>query len=50
MWIVYTDVILIVLGFLLIILALIANLVDRQKRIQEEILYRIKKKEIEKIQ
>ncbi len=50
MWIVYTDVILIVLGFLLIILALIADLVDRQKRIQEEILYRIKKKEIEKIQ
>ena len=50
MWMVYADIILIVLGFLLIILALIADLVDRQKKIQEEILYRIKKKEIEKIQ
>lgn len=50
MWMVYADVILIVLGFLLIILALIADLVDRQKKIQEEILYKIKKKEIEEIQ
>jgi len=44
LWVVYADVILIILGFLLIILALLADMNDRQRKIQEEILYRIKKK------
>lgn len=47
-WVVYADVILIVLGFLLIILALIADMLDRQRKLQEEILYMLKKIELEK--
>ena len=47
-WIVYADVIFMVLGFLLIILALIADMNARQRKITEEILYRQKKQEIEK--
>lgn len=43
-WIAYGLGVLIVLGFLLIILALIADMLDRQRRIQEEILYRQRKK------
>ncbi len=46
MWAVYADVILIVLGFLLMILALLADMSDRQRKIQEEILYRLKKFEL----
>jgi len=45
-WVVYTDVVLIVLGFLLMILALIADMLDRQKKVQEEILYKLRKKEL----
>ena len=47
-WLVNLDVLLIVVGLLLLVLALLADLIDRQKRIQEEILYRIKRKETEK--
>jgi glycosyltransferase involved in cell wall biosynthesis len=43
-WEAYVLGILIVLGFLLMILALIADMLDRQRRIQEEILYRLRKK------
>ena len=39
---------LIIVGFMLIILALIADMQGRQKKLQEEILYRLKKQEIEK--
>ncbi len=48
MWVVYADVILIVLGFLLMILALIADMLDRQRKLQEEILYRLRKRELGK--
>ncbi len=47
MWIVYADVVLIVLGFLMMMLALIADMLDRQRRMQEDILYRLRKKELE---
>jgi glycosyltransferase involved in cell wall biosynthesis len=47
LWVAYADVILVVLGFLLLILALLADMNDRQRKTQEEILYKIKKKEIE---
>jgi glycosyltransferase involved in cell wall biosynthesis len=47
-WVAYADVILIVLGFLLMILALIADMVDRQRKLEEEILYKIKKIELGK--
>ena len=47
MWAVYADVVLIVLGFLLMILALLADMSDRQRKIMEEILYRLKKQELE---
>ncbi len=46
LWVAYADVVLIILGFLLIVLALIADMSDRQRKIQEEILYRLKKQEI----
>ncbi|MFH1257100.1 MAG: glycosyltransferase family 2 protein [Candidatus Diapherotrites archaeon] len=42
-WVAYADIVLIVVGFLLIVLALIADMWDRQRKIQEEILYRLKK-------
>ncbi|MFA4907577.1 MAG: glycosyltransferase [archaeon] len=48
LWVVYMDVVLIILGFLLMILALLADMMDRQRKIQEEILYRLKKAEIGK--
>jgi len=48
MWVVYADLVLIVVGFLLMILALIADMIDRQRRLQEETLYRLRKKELEK--
>jgi len=38
-----------ILGFLLIILALIADMLKRMRRNQEELLYQLKKKEYEKI-
>ena len=47
-WIVYGIGILLLLGFLLIMLALIADMLDRQRKIQEEILYKLRKKELEK--
>lgn len=47
LWVVYLDVVLIILGFLLMILALLADMMDRQRKIQEEILYRLKKRALE---
>ena len=47
-WMVNAAILLIIVGLLLFVLALLADLIDRQKRIQEEILYRIKKRETEK--
>jgi len=38
---------LMIIGFLLIVLALIADMLERQRKIQEEILYLARKKEIE---
>ena len=43
MWVVYADVILMILGFLLIMLGLIADMLDRQRKIQEQIIYEMKK-------
>ena len=37
-----------IIGFLLLILALIADMFDRHRKLQEEILYRLKKRESEK--
>jgi len=48
MWVVYADAVLIVLGFLLMVLALLADMLDRQRKLQEEILYRMKKSEFGK--
>ncbi len=45
MWAAYTSIIFMILGFLLIILALIADMLDRQRKIQEEALYLLRKKE-----
>ena len=47
MWAAYGAIIFMILGFLLIMLALIADMLDRQRKIQEEILYRQRKKEVE---
>ena len=38
-----------IIGFLLLMLALIADMQGRQRRVQEEILYRLKKQELEKV-
>ncbi len=43
MSLIYINIILLILGFLLIILALLADMFDRQRKLQEEILYRLKK-------
>ncbi len=45
MSVVYLNIFLIVIGFLFIILGLIADMLDRNRQLQEEILYRMKKKE-----
>ncbi|MBT4651743.1 glycosyltransferase family 2 protein [Candidatus Woesearchaeota archaeon] len=42
---VYLNVFLIIVGILLVILGLIADMLDRNRILQEEILYRLKKKE-----
>lgn len=46
MSIVYLNIFLVVIGFLFIILGLIADMLDRNRQLQEEILYKIKKQEI----
>jgi hypothetical protein len=46
-WVSYASILLIVVGFLLMVLALVADMLDRQGKIQEEMLYRQKKKEFE---
>ena len=47
MIIVYANVFLIIIGFLFVVLGLIADMLDRNRQLQEEILYKLKKKEIE---
>jgi len=46
MWVAYAAITLMILGFLLIVLALVADMLDRQRKIQEEILYRMRKREM----
>ncbi len=48
MIVVYANVFLIIVGFLFIILGLIADMLDRNRQLQEEILIKLKKQEIEK--
>src|SRR3989344_287581 len=43
--VVYINIFLIIVGTLLIVLGLIADMLDRNRQLQEELLYRIKKKE-----
>jgi len=38
----------IIVGFLMIVLALLADMLDRQRKLQEEILYKLKKRELGK--
>lgn len=45
-WVIYASILLIIVGFLLLVLALVADMLDRQRKLQEEILYRLKKKEL----
>ncbi len=45
-WQVILAILLILAGLLLVVLALVADMLDRQRRLQEEILYKLKKKEI----
>ncbi len=46
-WVAYADVILIVVGFILLVLALLADMSDRQRKLLEEMLYRQRKAELE---
>lgn len=48
MWVIYTDVILVVVGFLMMVFALMADQTDRQRKIREEILYFEKLRKLEK--
>jgi len=48
MWVAYADAVLLIIGFLLIMLALVADMLGRQRKIQEEIIYRIKKQQFDK--
>jgi len=47
-WQVNLSILLIIVGFLLMVFALIADMLDRQRKMQEDILYRLKKEELEK--
>jgi len=47
MYAVYLALVFVIVGFLLLVLALIADMSDRQRRLNEEILYRLKKKQLE---
>ena len=44
--VVYADVFLIIIGVLLMILALIADMLDRNRKLQEDVLYRFRKQEV----
>lgn len=48
LWRIILTFLLILVGALMVVLALIADMLDRQRKIQEEALYRIKRKEFEK--
>lgn len=45
--VVYANVFLIIIGFLLMILALLADMLDRNRKLQEDLLYRFRKQELE---
>lgn len=45
--IVYANVFLIIIGVLLTILALLADMLDRNRKLQEDVLYRFRKQEVE---
>ncbi len=49
MIVVYANVFLIIIGVLLMILGLLADMLDRNRKLQENILYRIRKKELESV-
>jgi len=44
----FTGIVLILFGFLLIFLALVADMFKRMRKNQEEMLYQMKKEELEK--
>ncbi len=46
-WRIVLVFLLVLVGILMIVLALIADMLDRQRRMQEDILYRLRKKELE---
>ncbi|MBT4538803.1 glycosyltransferase family 2 protein [Candidatus Woesearchaeota archaeon] len=46
--VVYANIFLIIIGILLMILALIADMLDRNRMLQEDVLYRLKKQELKK--
>ena len=45
--VVYANVFLIIIGVLLTILALLADMLDRNRKLQEDVLYRFRKQEVE---
>ncbi len=45
-WQVNLAILLIITGLLLIVLALVADMLDRQRKLQEEILYKLRKEEL----
>ncbi len=45
--IIYANVFLIIIGVLLMILGLLADMLDRNRKLQEDILYRLRKRELE---
>src|SRR3989338_2896603 len=47
MSVIYINIFVIIVGFLFIVLGLIADMLDRNRQLQEEILYKMKKKECE---
>ncbi len=46
--VVYANIFLIIIGVLLVILGLLADMLDRNRQLQEEVLYRLKKERFEK--
>jgi len=48
MIIIYANVFLIIIGVMLIVLGLLADMLDRNRQLEEEILYRLKKQEFSK--
>ena len=44
--VIYVNVFLIIVGTMLIVLGLLADMLDRNRQLQEEVLYRLKKSEL----